>query len=328
MKKNLYVVLALSPLLLLSGCGEKSTPKSTTGRTVANTADWVVKIGDEVIVTAGEFKDKFNQLLEEKPQIKSMLPLMPNLQKDFAKGLGNQEAVARYIADQKIDQKSEYIARKAKMEEAVTQILNAEFFAQAFESKKLTDADVKKFYEENKDTMQGIMTSRGGANTVGVMFEKKADAEAFLDKARAAGRALNLERLAKEMGLGKKVRDFKLVHEQSFGVDPILRTKILAIKSAPALDIVAANDKTFWVIHVTSKEISKYRAFDEIKEDLKNIAEQTEKAKQMQAELDKLTKHYGLEVNEKFFEKLAPQAPAAQPAEQETGAEQPAQQAA
>lgn len=313
MKKNLYIVLAFSPILLLSSCKpsewfKKSGDKETTakhkkGRTVANTSDWVVKIGEDVVVSGEEFKDEFNQLLEEKPQIKSMLPMMPNLEKDFARGLGNQEVVSRFIEDKKIDQKPEYLARKAKMEKAITQILNAEFFAQAFESSKLSDADVKKFYEDNKDSMQGIMISRGGINTLGVSFEKKAEADAFLQKAKAAGRGLNLERLAKESGLGSKVRDFKLVHDQSFGVDPVLRTKILALKNVPAVDFVAVNDKSFWVIQATSKEATKYRPFEEIKEDIKNIAEQTEKGKQLQQELEKLTKTYGLELNETFFSK-------------------------
>lgn len=340
MKKNLYVALAISPLLLLSSCkpGEWFKGKSASstgkvsGRTVASTPDWVVKIGEEVVVSGSEFKDEFNQLLEEKPQIKSMLPLMPNLEKDFARGLGNQEVVARYIADQKIDQKAEYLARKAKMEKAVTQILNAEFFAQAFDSKKLTDADVKKFYDENKDTMQGIMISRGGVNTVGVSFEKKSEADAFLNKAKAAGRGVNLERLAKESGLASKVRDFKMVSDQSFGVDPVLRTKILSIKTVPALEVVAVNDKSFWVIQALSKEASKYRPLEEIKEDLKNIAEQTEKAKQMQTELEKLTKQYGLEVNETFFvkegEKVGAQPAVEQVASEQSQAPQAAQQAA
>lgn len=314
MKKNLYIALALSPILLLSGCKpsewfkcgcdkKETTSSRKKGRTVATTADWVVKIGDDVVVDGSEFKDEFNMLLEEKPQIKQMLPMMPNLEKDFARGLGNQEVVSRFIEDKQIDQKPEYLARKAKMEKAVTQILNAEFFAQAFETTKLSDADVKKFYEDNKDSMQGIMISRGGVNSVGVAFDKKADAAAFLNKAKAAGKGLNLERLAKEAGLGSKVRDFKLVHDQSFGVDPVLRTKIMSIKTAPAVEMVALNDKSFWVVHATSKEATKYRAFEEIKEDIKNIAEQTEKGKQLQQELETLTKSYGLELNEQFFTK-------------------------
>lgn len=304
MKKSLYIVLALSPLLLLSGCkpGKDEQKESKKGRTVANTADWVVKIGDNVVVSGDEFKGEFNALLEEKPQIKSMLPLMPNLEKDFARGLGNQEVVARFVEDRKIDQSPEYIARRAKMEKAITQILNAEFFAQEFKTAELTEADVKKFYDENKDTMQGIKISQGGVNCVGVAFEKKSEADAFLAKAKAAGKGLKLEKLAKDVGMGSKVRDFKLVHEQSFGMDPVLRTKVLSM-DAPAVGVVALNDKSFYVVQTTSKEATKYRSFAEIKDDLKNIAEQTEKGKQLQAELEKLTKEYGLEINETFFAK-------------------------
>lgn len=317
-RKHFYIALALSPILLLSGCRpvdwlkeklgmcqcqEKKNAAGKKGREHLVAGEWVVKVGDDVIVSSDEFQAEFNLLLDEKPQLKSMLPLMPNLEKDFAKGLGNQEIIARYVEDKKLDQTPGFIAKKARMERAVKQMLNAEFFAQAFDATKVSDEDVKKFYEDNKDSMQGIMISRGGVNAAGVSFDKKIDAEVFLKKAKAAGKDLDIQTFAKGEGLSDNARDFKLINEQSFGIDPVLRTKIMTLKEFPTVDMIATSENSFWVVHASSKEETKYRTFEQVKEGVRNVAEQTEKGKMLQQELEKLTQNYGMEINEQYFQK-------------------------
>ena len=132
-RKNLYVVLAVSPLLLLSACSPVDWVKDKLGMGKAKpkvekhknskkkyvAGGWVVKVGDEIVVSDQKFEDEFNLLLEEKPQLKSMLPLMPNLEKDFARGLGNQEIITKFVQENKLDQKAEYSAKKERMERAI-----------------------------------------------------------------------------------------------------------------------------------------------------------------------------------------------------------------
>jgi len=318
--KSFGAVLVISPLLLLSGCapldwvkgklgmGKKTEEIVKKGKdkkkmSVAG-GEWIVKVGNETVVSANEFEKEFNALIDEQPQLKSMLPLMPNLEKDFAKGLGNQEVVSRYIEKNKIDQSAEYLARKERMERAVLQILDKEFFAKSVKAASMSEGDVKKFYEENKDVLQGILISRGGIKAEGVSFEKRADAQAFLKKAKEA-KDLDLQKLAEKNGLSKNSRDFKLVNQQSFAIDPVLRTKILALKEFPTLDIMAIGDKTFWVVHAPEKEDAKYRPFNEVKEGVKNVAEQTERAKLLQKKLETLAENYGVEINDTYFEQKA-----------------------
>ncbi len=322
-RTKLYAVLAISPILLLSGCKpvdwvkeklgmspSKKVKKYGKSKKRSSSKGWVVKVGDEVVVSDQKFEDEFNLLLEEKPQLKSMLPLMPNLEKDFARGLGNQEIITRYIQEHKLDQKSDYLAKKERMERAVIQMLNTEFFAQSFKDEKLSDSAVKKFYEDNKDTMQGILISRGGVNTVAVSFEKKSDADAFCKRAKSLGSKLDIEKLAKNSGLSDKVRDFKMVNGQSYTVEPVLRTKLLSLKKFPTVDVVAVGDDAFWVVHAISKEEAQYRPFDQVKDGVRSVAEQTEKGKQLQKELEKLAKNYSLEINDSYFAKKTAQAEA------------------
>ena len=331
-KKCFYLVLTISPLLLLSGCGPINWIKDKMGGCGCSSkshgscgdmkhgeknhgdccmmtnievpgGDWVVKVGDKVVVSGEKFQQEFDMLLEEKPQLKSMLPLMPNLEKDFAKGLGNQEVITKFIADKGLDKKPEYIQKKARMERAVMQMINTEFFAESFKTKSLSEKDVKKFYEDNKDSIQGILISRGGVDTVGVSFDKKVKAEEFLKKAQAAGAKVDLEKMAKDAG--KKARDFKLINNQNYAVDPVVRTKVMALKKFPIVDLVSVGDKKFWVVHAKAKTETKYRPFEEVKDGIRNVAEQTEKGKQLQGELDTLSKKYKVTINDKFFEKQA-----------------------
>ncbi|MFC1845523.1 peptidyl-prolyl cis-trans isomerase [Candidatus Dependentiae bacterium] len=312
-RKHLYVMLAFSPILLLSGCrpvdwikeklGMRPTQvkKGRAAKSVVG-GQWVVKVGDHIAVSPERFEQEFGLLLEEKPQLKAMLPLMPNLEKDFARGLGNQEVISRFVKERNIDQKPEYLAKKARMKRAVEQMLNTEFFAQSFETAKISDADLQKFYDENKDSLQGIMISQGGINSVGVSFDSKVDAEAFLKKAKTY-KNLDLQKLAKENGFGDKASDFGLVNGQTFSIDPVLRTKIMGMKSFPSVDLVAAGEKSFWVVQATAKKEATYRPLEEVKDGLRSVAEQTEKGKQLQKELEKLTQSYDIQINEGYFQK-------------------------
>jgi len=313
--KHLGAVLAFSPLLLLSGCdwvkeklGMGKVPEATKkekkkGKKIKTPkGEWVVKLQGETVVTPEEFEKEINLLSEERPQLKSMFAYMPNLEKDLARGMGNREAISHFIKDKKIDEQKEYISKKERVMNAAMQILDAEFFSKSFETGKVSDADVKLFYEDNKDTVQGLLISRGGVEASGVSFDKKADAQAFLEKAKKE-KNLDLQKLAKENNLDKKFRDFKLVSEQSFGIDPVLRTKVLDVKTFPTVDIMSIGDKKFWVVHAPKKEETKYRPFDQVKDGIRQLAEQTERTKLLQKELDKLSKAYDVEVNETYFEK-------------------------
>jgi len=327
-RKKLSPVLAFSLVLLLSGCNPLEWVKEKMGmgscdhgmnkcgdrkgscaskskkrtKKVAQGGDWIVKVDGEAVVYGDAFEKEFSTLLEEKPQLKAMLPLMPDLKKNFASGLGNQEAIALFVHKRGLDETAEYAEKKERVDRAVMQMLNVELFTKAFETASLSEEDLKKFYEENKDVMQGILISRGGVETVGVSFDKKTDAESFYIQAKEAGKNLDLQKLAKKVGVSDKVCDFKVVNGQSFSIDPVLRTKIMGLKKFPTVELLAGENNSFWVINARSKEESQYRPFDQVREGVKNVAEQTQKAKELQLELEKLVQTYNIEINEQYFQ--------------------------
>jgi len=307
-KNVFYSALIFSPVLLLSGCNWFSSEKTEKAPGALNTnvtsGEWVVKIGNEIAVTPQQLQEEFNLLLEEKPQLKAMLPLMPNLEQDVAKSLGSGKVIARYIKDNKIDQKLDYIAKRDRFLRTADQMLNLEFFKEEFPVKQLSDADAKKFYEENRDSMQGALISKGGVTVYGVSFDKKDDADAFFNKVKGI-KNLDLKKVAQENKLGDNFKDFNMVNAQSFGIEAVLRTKILAMKKFPKVEILPIGDKTFWVVHATGKKDPQYRSFDEVKDGVKNVAQQTEQVKQLQNELEKLMKKYDVQVNEDYFRSKA-----------------------
>ena len=322
-KRFFYTVLALSPILLLSGCNpvkwftgdktEKVSKRSSKEESSAS-GSWIVKVDGKVVVTPQEFQDDFNALIDEKPQLKEMLPLMPNLEYDFARGLGNQKVISHFIEDNKIDQKKEYIVKKERMLNAVLQMLNAEFFSESFPTKELSYAQANKFYEENKQSMQGALVSKGGVTVSGVSFDKKSDADSFFKKVKDLKKfdrflpRFSHIAFAKENNLGDNFKDFNMVNGQSFGIDPVLRSKLLSLKQFPKVDVLAVGDKTFWVVYATGKKEAQYRPFSEVKEDVKKGAQQTEKVKLLQGELEKLMKKYDVQINEDYFRQKASKA--------------------
>ena len=84
----------------------------------------------------------------------------------FFDGLVGQKLMTHYIEDNGINQTPEY---KQQLD-ALVQMLNARFF-QMKHTPKVTEAEMKAFYDQNKESMPEAVLSRGGVNATGVSFE-------------------------------------------------------------------------------------------------------------------------------------------------------------
>ncbi len=315
-KNTLYIVTIVSPLLLLPACapldwiksklGSEPKPVAQSEKTATiniDTKDWVVKINDKVAVVGKDFKQEFEMLLQEKPQLKSMLPLMPNLEKDFAKGLAQQAVISEYIAKNGLDKTAEYQKKLARAQKAVKTMLNIDAFNKSLGEVTMTDAELKDFYEENKDQIEGILMSHGGVSAVGVSFNSEDKAKAFLSIVKKMGKNVDIQAVAKSEAPNAKIQDFKLVHQRSLGIDPLVKNKIVAFKSCPTFEIVKGSDKNFWVVYASKKEDAKYRPFAEIKDGLAQAAKQQKQGKKANQQLESLMQKYNVNINEDYFSK-------------------------
>ncbi len=263
----------------------------------------LVSMNGKSIITEKSLDHEFNQLLEESPQLRQVLPLMPDAKKNFLQGMISTEVVDRWIEERGIDKTAGYQKELQRMTRSVERMLNTKFFTKEHPV-KISEREAKKFYEENKDKIPELLISRGGVQTVGVSFEKEAAAKKFLAAARG-----DVAKTAEAQGLKAKVRDFNLVNAQSVGINPAIRNRIVALKSFPATEVMKENDKTFWVIQATSREDAKYRSFEQVKNGIIQLVENQQQRQKIEEEINRLKKQYKVVVNEEHFKKQAPMQP-------------------
>lgn len=302
-------IIAIGSLLLLSGCDWKSKFCGGQGSSCKKLADAIeyptdgstvlVSMEGKPLITQKSLEIEKNDLLEANPQLKSMVMYMDPeaLDRNITEGLMSQALVTRYIKEMKIDERADYQQDLKRMLRSVQQMLDTKYFTQEFPI-SVTDADLQEFYEKNKDIMPHFLLSRGGIKAMGISFEKEQEAKDFLNKVKTNKN--DIAKAAQGTDLAKKVTDFKLVSDQSIGIDNELKNKILAMK-APSASIIKVNDKTFWVVVAHGKEENKYRPFDQIKGDIRQLLEKEKRVESFDQEIAKLKEKYKIEFNAEFF---------------------------
>jgi hypothetical protein len=181
------------------------------------------------------------------------------------------------------------------MMKEVKQMLNMQIFVQQFPV-TASDAEVRKYYDENKNEIPELLVSYGGTAAMGVSFDSQEAAQKFLDSVKA-GEGKSFDQAASEAGLKGNFRDFKLVNAHSVAIDPAVRTKILTMKSYPSYDLVQGGDKRYWVVFVASHEEPKYKPFEEIKDMLRPVIEREKLILRIQDEYKKLMQQYDVKIN-------------------------------
>jgi len=321
MNKKMFLSLIIASMVALPGCGVLHWVKDKLGfgtcgangdmssvegmvdevmgqadDTLAGKGKTLVSMSGQSIISDQSLERDFEQLLEENPQLKSVLPLMPDAKYNFLQGMISQAVVDKYVVDNSVDQQSEYKQELARMMRSVKRMLNTKYFGLAHPI-EITDAEISKFYEDNKNTMPDLLVSRGGVKAEGVSFTSVAAAKAFAAKADSK----NFAKVAKEDGLSDNMRDFNLVNSQSLGMHATLRNKIASMKKFPAVQTVKVDDKTFWVVNATESQDATYRPFEQVKSGLKQFVEKEKRMAMFDKEISHLKDEYKVEVNEGFF---------------------------
>ena len=306
---GLFVVLALS---ILPSCkllewfrGKPAKPVVEKPITPLEpeeklTGDVIVSMHGQPLITTDSLAKEKEKLLQSNPQLKSMMAFMDPKQFDrnLSEGLTNQAVVDQYITDKQIHQRSEYQAELQEGYKAVERMINTKYFSQAFDV-AVSNEEVRNFYEKNKDVMPNLLISRGGIGALGVQFDTEAKANAFTAQVREHKN--DIKKAAQVAGLGDKVKDFKLVHSQSLGMDTQLRDKIVGMKAAPSVAVFKINDKLFWVINATSSQKNKYRPFEQVQNDIKQYLAKEKRAERFDEEITRLKNEYNVVIKEDYF---------------------------
>lgn len=264
------------------------------------------------IVTTDSFASEKEVFLNAFPQFRQLLPVMDAKEVDrtILDQVISWKTVDEYVRDSKLDQTEAY---KKDLADALKNVIRGLQVKHLMESMPISvsDAEVREFYEANKDAIPGIAISQGGVAATGIEFADEAAARSFMTTAKTSPGGF--KKAAQDAGLNAKIKDFKLVNTQSMGVDPQLRDKIVAIKAVPTIELFQV-DGTFWIVNATAKEEAKYRPFDQIKDPLKKQVEQTKRMEMLQQKLNELKDQYKIQINEEYF------APAAAPQQEQVPA--------
>jgi hypothetical protein len=207
----------------------------------------------------------------------------------------SQELVDEYVHRNGLNKTPEYLAERERVMVQVDRALNTRLFMDKL-NVSVPDAEVRKFYDDNRDKIPELMVSPGGAKVEGVSFDQESDAKAFLAKAKEHATA-SLETVAAEAGHKKGYRDFKLVNAKSEGIDAALKAKIMATKQVPGDELVQVGT-SWWVVRVHSKEEPKYHPFEQIKPALADHLKKQKEAAALDQEIGKLKAEYGVKIDD------------------------------
>ncbi len=276
-----------------------SMERSESSSAGAMTGDVIVTMNGNPIITSDTIAIEKENVMKSKPEYRAALSFMDPkvLDRNLAEGLVGQIVVDNYVAEKGLDKTSEYQQELAEITKNMKRILNAKFFSQEFPV-TVTDADVKSFYETNKIAIPELTLSQGGVAASGIEFSSEADARAFINSVRASNN--NFARAVQQEGLTAEVKDFKVVNNQSVGMDPVLRDKIVAMKTVPSVEMVKT-DSAVWVVNALSKEAVKYVPLEQVQANIRMLLENNKRNEQIETQINKLRDQYKIVINEDYF---------------------------
>ena len=256
-----------------------------------NENEVLISMDGKPVVTRANLEEDYRQVVEERPELKG---LEPYVKANLLQGWVTQTIVDAYVKEHNIHNSDTYKKDLENMIGRLTRVLNVKYFREAFPV-EVKEADIKEYYEKNKETFPDLILERGGVETMAVSFDKEDAAKAFVEKAKATPK--DFEKLAQAANKNT-FRDFKFVNAQTPEVDPAIKNAISDLKKFPHIQMVKAANNTYWVFDATSKKESKYRPFDEqVKEGLRQYMIQEKQMKIMEDEMSKLKEKYKIEVN-------------------------------
>jgi len=187
---KLSCALILSSVVFLPSCdwlkGRLGLQKGGSSSAIAvnDNTEVIATIDGKPLMTDGDFQKQFKNFIEKHPYGK-MLAQMEGVDRKIFEGLVSQKIMSRWVEEQAINKTPEY----TEYLDQLVQMLNARFF-QMKHPVVVVDAEIKAFYDQNKENMPEAVLSRGGINATGVSFAKEAAAKEFLETAKGKGATL------------------------------------------------------------------------------------------------------------------------------------------
>ncbi len=300
--KGSLIVLSL---VVLGGCDlfkkketkeESNVSQSAEGGTVLCTID------GQAAVKEAEFLDNLNQMIQANPYFKGATvdSLPKDLLRKFFDQLATQALIVKYADKNHIEKDPEYIKAFNKTKEQLENMLKVQIFEKKiYDNIKIDEADIKKYYEENKDR---FVKAAGGVLLVSARFDTEVAADAFLDSVK--NKVADFEKLAKADPKAK-FKEFGRVSKEVRGMQQEMipspvKEAALSMMSIPGVEKVKAG-KEFWVIKVSDKQEAALFDLDEVKSHVEAILKNNKYRDVLEKRIKELKDEFKIVINEDYF---------------------------
>ncbi len=248
-------------------------------------------------ITVDRFESYMNTVLDAQPQLKQLINLMPEAETELFKSMANEELLQAWIAKNGIDQGAGYKKDLQMIQDFGKRQLAIKYFQEQHPA-KISEAEVRKYYDENKKTTPELMTSRGGISAMLLSFEKPDEAENFFALVKDGKNDF----VAKAREAKLPAKELKEVTEMSYEVEGPVRDALVAMTKFPATQMIKGKDKTY-VVKATAKKEPQYVPFEQIKQRLEGFLQQQKMAELFTAELEKLKNEFKMVENKDYFDR-------------------------
>ncbi len=263
----------------------------------------LVKANGKPYVSEDSFNKKLKEMLESSPYTKGIdLNMLPGeVKKNFLNDWLN------FLVIKDVWGKSGNIEDSSEFKEALQERTNAlrdslmvDMFVRDLRNVISTeDADLEKAYQENKDR---FVKAPGQAHVVIAKFKGIAEAETFFRKATNVKTAEAFMTLANEEDT-LEVKDYESVSSDpnaTSDFNPKMKKAVFAKPNAPRVDLLYI-DNAGWVIHVSDMTAPEAYAFEDVKDQVKMVADEAKYKEILDVRLAQMRKEANIEIDESFF---------------------------
>lgn len=284
----------------LNASANNKPAAAATGSNLAAISDDTVLLtmDHKPVLTVKDFTNFVNEIAQADQYIAIMLQADParvqaNLYEAKVRGL----LIGEWAQKDGIRNSAKYKAEEQELLERVRMMLDNQAFIREH-AVEVTDADLRKYYDEHKATDPALLLTPAGIEAKAVRFGKEqVKAEEFAAQLKKAKKS-DFEVLAKQANL--EVLPLGVINDKTYGVMPEIQTAVLAAQHFPAVSVVKCEDD-YWVVLATGKVAAKYQPFEQVKAMIKEQL-YPEKVKAMfDAEIPKLMQRFKVVEHKQYF---------------------------
>jgi hypothetical protein len=303
---NSIYYLSLVSLVALSGCwGGRKEEVSFEIPAIAADDDSVVllSVNGSPKITVNSLEADLNEIAEMDQQAKMMLMFDPEgIKEHMFKEQKRMAIVEEWAASTGARESEEYKNKKARFLSMIQKQLDFELFLKDHPV-EVTDADVRDYYDKNKDQDYRIVVAQAGVDTQAVEFSSKSTADEFATEIKKAGIG-NIEKLANSKDKKLFVRKLGKINDTSYA-DKEIKDAVLKLKKVPSIFVVASDDSNkYWVVAALSKEKAKYQEFDKVKDTLKQMLMPKKVTEMLEVKVPEYAAEFEVVENDTYFADL------------------------